>query len=1173
MSGSEGGELTEYGVLGPLVVSHDAEPLEIRGPRQRALLALLLLRANQVVSADVIVDLLWSGEPPRTATNTLQTHVVRLRQALSSSGRHQDGHSLLRTISSGYILDVEPDALDAERFERLLSEARRAAALERHAVAYELLRHALSLWRGPALVEFASDPFARVDAVRLDELRVDAQQELAVASLACGRLAEAIATLQLLVGANPLREQSVGHLMVALYRAGRQSDALQAFRQLRLALREELGLDPSPVLQRLEQSILEQAPNLELVSLGTTRRAHALPEAALVASPRFVGRVDELAWLGAQWHAASQGAPRLAVLEGEPGIGKTRMAAEFAERCYRGGTTVLWGRCTEEAGVPFDALAAALGPLVGTVAATTPLWHLFGVPEAPALRGGPEVERHRMFQLVSDLLERAAADAPVLLVLDDLQWVDRSTLALLGHFLRSAPAVCVLILATLRTTELPAADAVLSIVDELAADDRAGRREVRGLGAAEVDSLIASIVRPRAPENLAGLIQARTGGNPFFVTALLRELGEGGVPELDRLDGLGLPATVRGVVDRRVEQLQPVARQLLEVAAVIGVEFDSSVVGELTNLPQPSLAAVLDEIEAAGIAHHGEGNLYTFTHALIRDVIYDGVGPPRRALVHRDVGILLETHPDSGSRDRPAQLARHFASSGLAEVGGKAIAYATRAGEDALASFAYEDAASYFETALGLIDGGPVEVDELTRADVQFARARSAFASGDRTRAKADFEAVAAVYRHIADSDRLTQLALAISGTSMRHLWAEYGTVSDWLIELLREALAFTEGDATPDRVRLLARLAEELYFSPDAGMRTDIAEQALAMGRSLGEVHALADALNGRLRALWQPANSEERLPMAQELGDLAARIGNADLAMAGAGWAIVSRLERGLTEGIDEEVERFAAMTTEYRSPHHRVWALALLGGRALARGDFEKTERLLAEGMNVAPEVFGYAIQGFAGQLCTLRIEQGRAAEVLDAGRSFVAQYPQVPAWRAGLSVILAELGLHEEAREQIGVLTAGGLEAVRQDQEWLFLMGALAETCSVVGLPDIAAQCYEMLAPFADRCIVLGDGYVLWCSVEKSLGLLARVLGRADDACCHLERALAVHHALDSAPLVARARFELARALDAAGADPAAVTSQLESARRGATRLGQFGLLRWIELFAATSRAGD
>ncbi len=1162
--------LTEFGILGTLAVLRDSEPLEVRGPRQRALLALLLLHANQLMTADRIADLLWQGDPPRTAANTLQTHIVRLRKALGSSDTGNT-QGPLRTMPAGYVLDVEADSIDSDRFERLLAEARRAVALERHAVAHEVLGNALALWRGPAFVEFATEPFVQVDALRLDELRIDAQQEFAAAALACGRVAEAISTLQPLVGANPLREQPIGHLMVALYRAGRQGDALSAYGSLRHALREQLGLDPCHELQRLEQLILEQAPNLELVALGTTRRAHALPAAAQVASPRFVGRTEELAWLGAQWHAACRGEPRLALVQGEPGIGKTRIAAEFAERCYRGGTTVLWGRCTEDGGVPFEALAAALGPLVGTVAATTPLWHLFGVPDEPTLRGDPDLERHRMFQTVTELLERTAADAPVLLVIDDLQWVDRSTLALLAHFLRAAPPVCILILATARTTELSSDDALIATVSELRRDGRAVHRNLDGLAPTDVDSLIANLVPAATPISLGTMVQAKTGGNPFFVTALLRQLDETGGTVLDAIDDLDLPVTVRGVIDRQVARLDPAAREVLEMAAVVGVEFDAELVDELTGLPTAAFARLLGELDRAGIVHPGAAGKYVFSHSLIRDVIYRGIGPARRSLLHQQVGIALELVLDETRRDLPAQLARHFAAAGSAEAANKAITHASRAGNNALASLAYEDAYSYFEIALDLIDCGRVDVGASTRADVQFARARVLFASGERARAKADFEVVASVYRELGDPDRLTELALGISGTSMRHLWTEYGTVSDWLIELVREALAFSEGEETPSRVRLLARLAEELYFSPDAEARSAIAEQALAMGRRLEDTRALADALNGRLRALWHPANSDERLPMARELRALAAELGDVELAMAGEAWAIVSELELGRRPDLDDDVARYAAMTDDHQSPHHRVWALALLGGRALARGEFDETERLIAEGMTVAPEVFGYAIQGFAGQLCALRIEQGRAAEVLDAGRDFVAQYPQVPAWRAGLSVILAELGLNEEAREQLAVLAGAGLAGlagIRRDQEWLFLMGAVAETCSLTGDGGVAAECYELLAPFADRCIVLGDGYVLWCSVEKSLGLLARTLGHAEDACRHLERALAVHTRLEAPPLVARTSFELARALHAAGAEPAAVTGRLELARREATRLGQYGLLRWIETFSST-----
>lgn len=161
----------DFSILGTLAVAQDDVPVEVRGPRQRALLALFLLHANQVLTSDRIVDLLWAGEPPRTAANTLQTHVVRLRQALRLNDDENGESRPLRTIAAGYVLDVDPDALDAARFETLLGEARRAIALERPAVAHELLRHALALWRGPALVEFASEPFASVDATRLDELR------------------------------------------------------------------------------------------------------------------------------------------------------------------------------------------------------------------------------------------------------------------------------------------------------------------------------------------------------------------------------------------------------------------------------------------------------------------------------------------------------------------------------------------------------------------------------------------------------------------------------------------------------------------------------------------------------------------------------------------------------------------------------------------------------------------------------------------------------------------------------------------------------------------------------------------------------------------------------------------------------------------------------------------
>jgi DNA-binding SARP family transcriptional activator/tetratricopeptide (TPR) repeat protein len=1168
--------VTEFRILGPLVVRRDSAELEVRGPRQRALLALLLVHANEVLAADRIAELLWRGNPPRTATNTLQTHVVRLRRALRiDDADARDGP--LRTLPAGYVLDVDPDGYDVTRFESLLGEARRAASLERHTAARGMLGQALNLWRGPAFVEFAAEPFAQVEATRLHELWIDARQEYAVASLACGRIAEAVTILQPIVREHPLREQPVGHLMVALYRARRQRDALDAYRTLRLALRDQLGVDPSPELQRLEQSILDHAPDLELVAIGRSRQASALPVPAIAvaAGPPFVGRTEELAWLGNQWYQACRGIPRLAVLCGETGIGKTRVAAEFAERCHRGGTRVLWARCTEQAMRPFEPFAHALSPAIGEVSAATSLWELVEPPDAMTLRNDPEAARHDVFKAAVAMLERVAEDAPVLLVFDDMQWADRSTLALLALFLRTAPTACVLVLATVGTTELGEADTFVQTVEALTHEGFAASHELRGLAPGSVSSLIANIATSPPSAAFDAAVQARAQGNPFFVTELLRHLDEAtgrdasrpGV--LDDLDDLDLPLSVITLIERRVARLRPAARTTLEIAAVAGTEFDPDVVADAMGSDRATLRALLEEVGAAAVAQPVDdtGRVYAFSHGLVRQALYDGIATMRRAHLHESIGEALSLRFDRGDTQHLAHLAHHFALANSSEATRKSISFGIRAGDAALEALAYEEAYAHFDAALGLLDRSDGTDDVGTRADLVFARARALYASGERARAKHDFEQVAEVYRRMQEPGRLTKLALGISGSSMRHLWSDYGTVSDWLVQLVREALESTEGDETPERGRLLARLAEELYFSDDAEFRTAVADDALRMARRVGDVAALADALNGRLRALWRPENSADRLETARELRDLAVASGDAELLMSAEGWSIVADLELGTLGDVDEAVGRFDLLTTKYRSPHHRVWALAIRGGRALARGAFDETERLIDEGMNVAPEVFQHAIQGFAGQLCTLRIEQGRAAEMLDAGRDFVAQYPQVPAWRAGLSVILAELGLYDEARDQVAELAARGLDALRRDQEWLFLMGALAETCSALGDAAVATECYELLAPFADRCIVLGDGYVLWCSAEKSLGILALAAGRSDLACRHLDQALTVHRSIDARPLVARTQFEHARALLASNIDAAKVAERLSDARRLSTQLGQYGLVRAIERFAS------
>ena len=252
----------EFRILGPLEATDRGRSIPLGGARQRALLALLLTRANELVSADRLIDELWGERPPRTAANALQFHVSQLRKALGSAGA-------IVTREPGYLIQVAPDELDLLRFERLVAEAQECSA----AVAAPLLREALGLWRGPALADLASEPFAQAETVRLEELRLTALEQRLEADLALGRHAEVVGELEALVQAHPLRERLRGQLMLALYRSGRQVEALDVYQQTRRMLVDELGIEPSPPLQDLEKAILRQDRALDPATAGAERAA------------------------------------------------------------------------------------------------------------------------------------------------------------------------------------------------------------------------------------------------------------------------------------------------------------------------------------------------------------------------------------------------------------------------------------------------------------------------------------------------------------------------------------------------------------------------------------------------------------------------------------------------------------------------------------------------------------------------------------------------------------------------------------------------------------------------------------------------------------------------------------------------------------------------------------
>ncbi|MGZ4179283.1 MAG: nSTAND1 domain-containing NTPase [Solirubrobacteraceae bacterium] len=323
----------KFGILGPVEAINGDKPLSVGGPRQVALLAFLLLHANRAVSVDQLIDALWA-ENVGGGVKALHTSVARLRKALGTNG--SDIEPALKTVSGGYLLAVQPGELDADVFQAGVENGRRALDHGEALDAARVLREALELWRGPALAEVAYEAFAQSEIRRLEELRLQALEARIEADLQLGHHSRVIAELEALVATHPGREQLVGQLMVALYRCGRQSEALEAYSRARQALVSEIGVEPGPQLQRLHEAVLRQDSSLELPCPAPTLP----PELDATSASALVGRDRELSWLTEAWARAEDGAGALIALLGEPGIGKSRLAAELAEHALGEGATV-----------------------------------------------------------------------------------------------------------------------------------------------------------------------------------------------------------------------------------------------------------------------------------------------------------------------------------------------------------------------------------------------------------------------------------------------------------------------------------------------------------------------------------------------------------------------------------------------------------------------------------------------------------------------------------------------------------------------------------------------------------------------------------------------------------------------------------------------------------------
>lgn len=903
----------------------------------------------------------------------------------------------------------------------------------------------------------------------------------------------------------------------------------------------------------------------------------------------FVGRLAELAALGVAWDSTGTLGARMVLLGGDAGIGKSRLAAQFAAAVHERGGTVLFGRCDEEVLRPYQPVAEALSTYLHALPAESVQYRLgrsateLGglVPElsdrVPGLVSSgwrdAESERFRLFEAIAMLLTQLSVAAPVLLVLDDLHWADKATLLLFRHLARHEDLGQILMLATYRDESTPSLTPFADMLIALEREHTVTHLRLGGLDEADVTALLGANTRARpdgTTSALARTLRDGTEGNPFFIREMLRRLQEtGDIRQEDgqwvvgaQLDGLGVPRGVRGVVAQRLARFSEPANRVLAAAAVIGREFRLDVLDAVTDLDEESVFETLDDAVRAGLVQEVPTvvGVYTFPHALVRQTIYEGLSATRRARLHRRVADALEAF-FTGRPDPPlTELAYHYCRAAGLGDDAKAIEYASRAGDQATQLLAYEDAGRQYTMALDVLDASS-SGDDTRRYELLCSVGEAAWRTSEIARARANFLEAAQLARQLGDPMRLATAALGLGGAGFRPWWSvESGYVA--LLDLLEEALAaFAPGDSAV-RVQLLGALAHQLYLSGELERRRRLADESVAMARRIDEPTTLAHALLYWRIARWQFTNAHERLAVSNEALQLAWALDQRELVMQALTFRLVDLMELGDVIAADADAALLESTARELHVPYY-LWATTLYSTmRALLEGCFDEAEAFRAEGFELGKRADPATAAGLAGaQLAVLCREQGRVDELQSIITAAHRVLPTSLVWRAAQVMADLEAGNLEHARTEFEDLAARDFADVADDFFRSVTLALLADSCARIGDADRAELLYALLLPYREQLVLLTNAVVFMGSISHYLGILALTRESFEDAAPHLEDAIACHHRLGAAPYHARTRLAYVRLLLSRNApgDEEQVGPMLDSIIEDTKRLGMAALV--------------
>jgi eukaryotic-like serine/threonine-protein kinase len=890
----------------------------------------------------------------------------------------------------------------------------------------------------------------------------------------------------------------------------------------------------------------------------------------------LVGRDNELQRLLATFDSVRAGRGRVCLIAGEPGIGKTYLSEHFGHMISDSGVRIALGRCWEGDSAPaywpwtqiFRSLnlsADLPSPEELPVSSSRPntssprigdsfSWTEFDqtlLGETVFEQTKLEPQRFRLFESLSSNLRAESVKTPILIIFDDYHCADSGSALLLKFIANDIRSSRVMIIATYREVEAQLSPLVGSVLTELAREAEAIR--LVGISADDANNLVSRVVSETLDPSLVDQLYRSSEGNPFFFAEMVRLVVSENRDQKSLSDAvveLVLPDTVRSTIMRRIALASRQARNLLAAASVVGREFELLFLGEVLHLSGEDIWKIANE----GTRYHiireipDQYGRFEFRHELFREALYQALPRFEKQQLHKRFAEQIENTYKNELDDHLNDLARHYARAVPAVPIDRPISYAVKAANRAVHLLAYEEAVRLYRLALKVSEGS-VTVDHRLRCTLLLGLGAAQFSSGEFEASRQVFDEAVREASLLSDAE---SLALALLGRSRGPTTPAAPDLA--LISTLENSLETLRDQYPFVTVRLMARLAQELYWSDKLARSRTLSAKAVELARTLSENSSLAQALYGHHVALSGPDTTQERLQISAEMVTILGNDGDPTSRMFAHHLRIEDLLEVGNIPALDRELARYSQLLRESRLQFGIPDTLRAM--RALLDGRFVEAEALALKGYgSFHRRREAFASQVLATQIALVRREQGRLIELAPTIKSFVVEYPDLIFAKCGLAACYAETGQPDLASLEFEQLAALGFEAFPRNSTWLASMVLLSEVCSRLKDGPRAKLLYELLLPYANLNATL-NAYASYGAVGQYLGMLAGINQQFEKAACHFEDALLLNRKMGARPWIARTQYEYASVLlkRGRGADAMNADLILGSALAAAKSLG-------------------